>query len=135
MIDHAGVRVSDLNASTEFYRAALVPLGYEVLMDVDVGVGLGQDGKPDLWLYPGQPQGVQTHVAVAAPDRRAVDAFHTAALWAGGQDTGGPRVHAEYHPSYYGAFIADPDGHNLEAVCHQPQPPRPRSAATGAFGG
>ncbi len=121
MIDHVGIRVSDLDASAEFYRAALAPLGYEVLMDFDFGVGLGQNGKPDLWLYPGEPQGVQTHVAVAAGDRRAVDAFHAAALRAGGRDTGSPRVRLEYHPSYYGAFVADPDGHNLEAVCHRPQ--------------
>ncbi len=120
MIDHVGIRVSDLRASTEFYRAALAPLGYEVLMDFEFGVGLGLGGKPDLWLYPGQPGDVQTHVAIAAADRPAVDAFHAAALRAGAQDTAGPRVRDEYHPNYYGAFVTDPDGHNLEAVCHLP---------------
>jgi catechol 2,3-dioxygenase-like lactoylglutathione lyase family enzyme len=120
MIDHIGIRVSDLRASTAFYRAALEPLGYEVLMDFEFGVGLGQDGKPDLWLYPGEPRGVQTHVAIAAPDRHTVDAFHVSALQAGATDTGSPRVRSEYHPNYYGAFVADPDGHNLEAVCHLP---------------
>lgn len=121
MIDHVGVRVSDLKASTLFYGATLAPLGYEVLMDLDFGVGLGQDGKPDVWLYPGQPNGVQTHVAIVAANRRDVDAFHAAALQAGGHDAGAPRVRREYHPDYYGAFVADPDGHNLEAVCHQPE--------------
>lgn len=120
MIDHVGIRVRDLRASADFYRAALAPLGYDVLRDFDFGVGLGRDGKPDLWLYPGEAGGVQTHVALAAPDRAVVDAFHSAALRAGGQDTGSPRVREEYHPNYYGAFVTDPDGHNLEAVCHRP---------------
>lgn len=120
MIDHVGIRVSDLHASTELYRAALAPLGYEVLMSFEFGVGLGRDGMPDLWLYPGDPQGVQTHVAVSAPDRPSVDAFHAAAMNAGAQDTGSPRVRTEYHPTYYGAFVEDLDGHNLEAVCHLP---------------
>lgn len=118
VIDHVGIRVSDIKASADFYLAALAPLGYAVLMDFDFGVGLGREGKPDLWLYPGEAGGVQTHVALAAADRQAVDAFHAAALLAGGRDTGSPRVRAEYHPDYYGAFVTDPDGHNLEAVCH-----------------
>lgn len=120
MIDHVGIRVTDLKASTQFYRVALLPLGYDVLMEFDFGVGLGKDGKPDLWLYPGEAGRGQTHVALAAPDRQVVDAFHAAAVQAGGQDTGSPRVRDEYHPNYYGAFVTDPDGHNLEAVCHQP---------------
>jgi len=120
VIDHVGIRVSDLTASAEFYRAALRPLGYDVLLDFDFGVGLGKDGKPDLWLYPGEAGGVQTHVALAAADRQVVDAFHAAALQPGGQDTGSPRIRVEYHPHYYGAFVTDPDGHNLEAVCHEP---------------
>ncbi len=120
MIDHIGIRVSNLRASTEFYRTALAPLGYVVLMDFDFGVGLGLAGKPDLWLYPGDPRDVQTHIAIAADDRNAVDAFHAAAMQAGGQDMGSPNLRPEYHPHYYGAFVADPDGHNLEAVCHGP---------------
>ena len=120
MIDHIGIRVADLARSVLFCRQALAPLGYEVLMDFDFGVGLGRDGKPDLWLYPGAPGGVDTHVALAAQDRAAVDAFHAAALAAGARDTGAPRLRPEYHPNYYGAFVADPDGHNLEAVCHRP---------------
>ncbi len=120
MIDHVGIRVRDLKASADFYRAALTPLGYDVLRDFDFGVGLGRDGKPDLWLYPGEAGGVQTHVALATDSRAVVDAFHAAALRAGGQDTGKPRVREEYHPNYYGAFVTDPDGHNLEVVCHLP---------------
>ena len=121
MIDHIGLRVAELAASRAFYQRALEPLGYRLLMDFDFGVGLGRDGKPDLWLYPGTPPAEDIHVAVAADDRAAVRAFHAAALAAGATDTGEPRVRAEYHPTYYGAFVRDPDGYNLEAVCHRPE--------------
>jgi catechol 2,3-dioxygenase-like lactoylglutathione lyase family enzyme len=83
MIDHLGLRVSDLGISSAFYARALAPLGYRVLMDHDFGVGLGVDGKPDLWLYPGAVPVDPVHVALAATDRAAVDAFHQAALAAG----------------------------------------------------
>ena len=113
--------MSDLNASTEFYRAAPAPLGHEVLMDFDFGVGLEQHGKPDLWLYPSKPKRVQTRVAVAAPDRRTADAFHAAALQAGGQDTGSPRVSPEHAPPEpLRRLRRRPDGHNLVAACHPP---------------
>ena len=118
VIDHIGLRVSDLARSSAFYAAALAPLDYRVLMDHDFGVGLGAEGKPDLWLYPGTPPDEPVHVALAAPDRATVDAFHRAALQAGAEDVAGPRVRPEYHPDYYGAFVADPDAYNLEAVCH-----------------
>lgn len=120
MIDHVGIRVTDLARSAAFYRAALGPLGYQVLMDFDFGVGLGRDGKPDVWLYPGVPPTDPVHVALASPDREGVRAFHAAALAAGATDAGAPAVRAEYHPGYYGAFVRDPDGYNLEAVCHVP---------------
>lgn len=121
MIDHIGLRVADLQASKAFYRQALAPLGYGVLMDFDFGVGLGRDGMPDLWLYPGTPPTDDVHVAMAADDRAAVRAFHAAAVSAGGVDTGSPRLRPEYHAQYYGAFVRDPDGYNLEAVCHRPE--------------
>lgn len=84
------------------------------------GVGLGRDGQPDLWLYPGEPPTDDVHVALAAADRPIVDAFHAAAVAAGAESIGAPRVRDEYHPAYYGAFVRDPDGYNLEAVCHRP---------------
>jgi len=118
MIDHVGLRVRDLSRSTQFYRRALHPLGYEVVMAFDYGVGLGIGNKPDLWLYPGQPPEESVHLAVAAVDRDAVRAFHVAALDAGGLERDAPRLWPEYHPSYYGAFVTDPDGYNVEAVCH-----------------
>lgn len=118
MIDHLGLRVSDLAASSAFYARALAPLGYCVLMDHDFGVGLGTDGKPDLWLYPGAVPVDSVHVALAAPDRVTVDAFHRAALAAGAGNVAGPRIRPEYHPGYYGAFVTDLDGYNLEVVCH-----------------
>ena len=123
MIDHVGLRVRDLSRSKAFYRHALRPLGYEVLMDFDYGVGLGIGGKPDLWLYPGQPPQESVHVAVLAADRDAVRAFHAAALDAGGVERDPPGVRPEYHPTYFGAFVTDPDGYNLEAVCHAPPAP------------
>ena len=118
MIDHVGLRVSNMPASAAFYAAALAPLGYRVLMNYDFGVGLGTQGKPDLWLYPGAPPEASIHVALAAADRATVDAFHRAAVEAGAGDVAAPRLRPEYHSRYYGAFVTDPDGYNLEAVCH-----------------
>lgn len=120
MIDHVGIRVRDLARSAAFYGQALRPLGYEAVMEFDFGVGLGRDGKPDLWLYPGEPPPESVHVAVVAADRAAVRAFHAAAIAAGGAEREAPRVWPEYHPTYYGAFVTDPDGYNVEAVCHTP---------------
>ncbi|MEP7121992.1 MAG: VOC family protein [Byssovorax sp.] len=118
MIDHMGINVSDMATSKRFYEAALKPLGYSVLMDFgDPAVGLGEDGKPDFWLGKGVPR--PSHVAFRSRDRATVDAFYAAAIAAGGRDNGAPGVRAQYHPGYYGAFVLDPDGYNIEAVCHQ----------------
>lgn len=118
-IDHVGIRVRDLGRSKAFYLQALAPLGYAIRIDEDFGVGLGDTPKPDLWLYPGEPPDDGAHIALAAADRASVDAFHVAALTAGATDRDGPRSHPEYHAGYYGAFVTDPDGYNLEAVVHQ----------------
>ncbi len=121
MLDHLGLRVSEYAKSKRFYESALAPLGYEVVMEFGGSVaGLGAAGKPDFWISQGEAGG-PVHVAFASPDRATVDAFHKAALAAGGSDNGAPGLRPEYHPSYYGAFVLDPDGNNVEAVCHQPE--------------
>ena len=122
MIDHLKLFVGDLPASRAFYEQALAPLGYRVLLEPAPGVvGLGAD-RPDLWLQPAESGAAPTicHVSVRAASRELVDAFHAAALAAGGRDHGGPGPRPQYHPTYYGAFVHDPDGNNLEAVCHDP---------------
>lgn len=128
MLDHIGFPVADLARSRAFYEAALAPLGYAVRMEVpaeltggEAHLGLGAPGKPDFWLSSGGALGGRLHVAFSAPDRATVDAFHAAALAAGGRDNGGPGLRPHYHPNYYGAFVLDPDGHNVEAVCHRPE--------------
>lgn len=130
MLDHISILVRDAVKSREFYKAALAPLGYVVVMELtreqvpQLGsphiVGLGVNGKPDFWL--GQTDGDvgHNHVAFLADSRAIVDAFHAAALAAGGKDNGAPGIRAMYHPNYYGAFVHDPDGHNIEAVVHKP---------------
>ena len=118
VIDHLGLRVRDVEKSRAFYEKALAPLGYRVLMDFGLAVGLGgPDGRPDFWLGKGEVE-TSCHVAFSGRDRDAVDAFHAAALAAGGRDNGAPGVRAHYHPDYYGAFVIDPDGNNVEVVCH-----------------
>ena len=126
MIDHISVSVSDPVASKAFYAAALPPLGYRVVMARAPSVGLGasaprapEDGsvRADLWLAPAEKP-TPCHVAVTASSTAQVDAFHEAALAAGGTDNGGPGERPHYHPGYYGAFVLDPDGNNLEAVFH-----------------
>ena len=120
MLDHLGITVSDLTASKAFYIDALRPLGYELMMEPVEGVcGFGAAGKPDFWLRQGDASGA-IHVAFASEDRSTVDAFHEAALATGARDNGGPGVREIYHPHYYGAFVLDPDGNNVEAVCHKP---------------
>jgi catechol 2,3-dioxygenase-like lactoylglutathione lyase family enzyme len=121
MIDHAVVRVRDLERSARFYEAALQPLGHRRLKEFPGFVGLGAGDKTDLWI--GQDDAVTKgiHLAFASRDRKAVDAFHAAALKAGGKDNGAPGPRAHYHPHYYGAFVLDPDGNNIEAVCHDPK--------------
>jgi catechol 2,3-dioxygenase-like lactoylglutathione lyase family enzyme len=127
MLDHIGIKVADLAKSKAFYSKALEPIGYGVIMELGpelglgyVGVGFGKDGKPDFWLGEG-PKSGPLHVAFAVKTRAEVDAFHRAAMSAGAKDNGAPGVREHYHPSYYGAFVFDPDGNNLEVVCHKPQ--------------
>jgi catechol 2,3-dioxygenase-like lactoylglutathione lyase family enzyme len=122
MLDHLGINVSDYARSREFYEKALAPLGITLLMEPIAGAGgFGRDGKPFFWITDQRlPTTENVHVAFAAPDRATVDAFHVAALEAGATDNGGPGIREIYHPSYYGAFVLDLDGNNVEAVCHQP---------------
>jgi catechol 2,3-dioxygenase-like lactoylglutathione lyase family enzyme len=117
MIDHIKLYVADAARSRAFYEQALAPLGYRVMMEPAPGVvGMGTR-FPDLWLAQSDSPTV-AHVALRADDRAAVDAFHAAALAAGGSDNGGPGLRPQYHPGYYGAFVIDADGNNLEAVHH-----------------
>jgi catechol 2,3-dioxygenase-like lactoylglutathione lyase family enzyme len=120
VIDHVGINVSDIEASKRFYEAALAPLGYELAMDYGQAVGFAHERKPDFWLQTSGTSGTN-HIAFLSPDRATVDAFHEAALAAGAQDNGPPGVRTLYHPSYYGAYVLDPDGNNVEAVCHSPE--------------
>lgn len=120
MIDHIGIAVSDLARSIAFYERALAPLGYALVMKLERAAGFGIAGKPDLWIAGGAPPKDRVHVALRAGGRAEVRAFHEAAIAAGGTDHGAPGVRAHYHRDYYGAFVLDPDGHNVEAVCHEP---------------
>lgn len=121
MFDHIGFGVTDYAASKAFFLAALKPLGVAVVMEGEYGAGLGQNGKPSLWLYESAGQPAPLHIAFVAADRGQVDAFHRAAIAAGGKDNGAPGLRPHYHPNYYGAFVIGPDGHNVEAVCHKPE--------------
>ncbi|MEO3433488.1 VOC family protein [Inquilinus sp. CAU 1745] len=127
MLDHMGFAVSDLERSKAFYQAALAPLGIGILMEVTAEqtgggahLGFGANGKPFFWIGDGAPLQSPVHVAFTAESRAIVDEFHRAALAAGGANNGGPGLRPHYHPNYYGAFVLDPDGHNIEAVCHLP---------------
>lgn len=119
--------MSDAVRSRHFYEQALAPLGYRVLMEIPkehtggaVVLGLGVPPKPDFWLHGGTPQQPPLHIAFRADSRAAVDAFYAAAMAAGGTDNGAPGLRPHYHANYYGAFVRDPDGHNIEACCHEP---------------
>jgi catechol 2,3-dioxygenase-like lactoylglutathione lyase family enzyme len=126
MIDHVGFPVSDYERSKTFYAKALAPLGYTLIMETGqtendyLAAGFGADGKPDFWIGGEGGLNRAMHIAITAKDRAAVDAFYRAALAAGGKDNGPPGLRPQYHPNYYGAFVLDPDGHNVEAVCHRP---------------
>jgi catechol 2,3-dioxygenase-like lactoylglutathione lyase family enzyme len=120
MIDHIGIEVADYAASKAFYMAALAPLGYVVIADYKDACGMGRDGKPDFWFQQGSAHKPDLHVAFLSTDRKSVDAFYAAAIKAGGRDNGKPGLRVHYHPNYYGGFVLDPDGHNIEAVCHAP---------------
>ena len=120
MLDHITIPVTDLDVSKAFYVKALEPLGAGICLDFteqDGPVGMGRNGMPSFWIRNGEV-GDPAHVAFAAGDAATVDAFHAAALAAGGTDNGAPGRREIYHPNYYGAFVLDPDGHNVEAVIH-----------------
>lgn len=126
MIDHTGVQVSDFAKSKAFYQRALAPIGYGLLMEFPAAVtghtdvaGFGEVPKADFWISRGTPNMPPVHVAFRVDSRAKVDAFYQAAIAAGGQDNGAPGLRPHYHPHYYGAFVRDPDGHNIEAVCHE----------------
>ena len=132
MIDHLGITVRDFDRSRAFYTAVLAPVGAALVMEVTPDMtgngtrhaGFGREGKPSFWIGT-RPDDIATrdglHVAFVAASRADVNAFHTAALAAGARDNGAPGLRPHYHPNYYGAFVIDPDGHNIEAVCHRPE--------------
>lgn len=135
MLDHVSLRVADYERSKKFYEAALAPLGYTLAMENSSGAGFRRGFIPSFWIKKGASigsgaesestdvpgcGGPAVHIAFASDDRGMVDAFHRAALAAGGRDNGAPGLRPEYHPNYYGAFVLDPDGYNIEAVCHKP---------------
>jgi catechol 2,3-dioxygenase-like lactoylglutathione lyase family enzyme len=127
MIDHTGLNVSEPTRSRRFYGSALAPLGYVMLIEIPkehtggrVALGYGVPPKPDFWIGEGKPNEPRLHIAFRADSRAQVDAFYAAAIAAGGTDNGRPGPRPHYHKDYYGAFVLDPDGHNIEAVCHAP---------------
>lgn len=117
MLDHVSLRVSNYERSESFYDQTLAALGLRRLFTFGPTAGYGAD-RPVFWIGAGSEPAGYAHVAFTAVDRARVDAFYAAALGAGGRDNGPPGVRAHYHPTYYGAFVLDPDGHNIEAVCH-----------------
>lgn len=127
MIDHTGISVSNYERSKSFYIAALAPMGYQLLLEVpaeltgghDTAAGFGVAPKLDFWVGGGGPNVPPIHIAFRVASRAVVDAFYAAAIAAGGKDNGKPGLRPHYHPNYYGAFVHDPDGHNIEAVCHE----------------
>ncbi len=128
MIDHTGIQVQDPAKSRHFYEKALAPLGYKLMMEVPkeytdgkAVMGFGVPPKPDFWVAEGTPNHPHVHIAFRAENKKQVDEFYKAALAAGGRDNGAPGPRPHYHKDYYGAFVWDPDGHNIEAVCHDPE--------------
>jgi catechol 2,3-dioxygenase-like lactoylglutathione lyase family enzyme len=136
MLDHVSLRVADYDRSKRFYAVALAPLGYTLAMESASGAGFRKGFIPDFWIKQGEPRslggqsvpvepagcgGPVVHVAFAGDNRTTVDAFYRAALAAGARNHGAPGLRPAYHPNYYGAFVLDPDGYNIEAVCHQPE--------------
>jgi catechol 2,3-dioxygenase-like lactoylglutathione lyase family enzyme len=130
MFDHVSIMVSDFAKSRAFYLHALAQTGHSKLVEVELPAAPGghaqtagfchADGS-DLWIRQGDANGPPIHLAFRVPSRAAVDAFHKAAIAAGGRDNGAPGLRPNYHPNYYGAYVLDPDGHNIEAVCHEAQ--------------
>ena len=126
MIDHTGVSVSNFAKSKKFYTEALKPIGYKLLLEFPSSItgttnvaGFGEPPKTDFWIGEGTPNDPRVHIAFRVSKRPLVDAFHQAALAAGGNDHGAPGLRPQYHSNYYGAFVLDPDGHNIEVVCHE----------------
>lgn len=118
MFDHIGLHVRDIGASVRFYTALLAPLGHVLGSSDESSAGFGPPDAPVLWLYADKTaRGPGVHVAFRAPDHRAVDRFHAEGIKAGGRDNGPPGLRADYSPTYYAAFLLDPDGNNVEAVC------------------
>ncbi|NPC69192.1 VOC family protein [Corallococcus exiguus] len=117
MFDHIGLRVKDLPRSIQFYQSVLVPLGYVLCHQDATSAGFGPKGQPALWLYPASDARSTGHVAFRASERTAVDRFHAAGISAGGSDHGAPGIRTDYADNYYAAFLIDPDGNNVEAVC------------------
>ncbi len=135
MLDHVSLRVADYDRSKRFYEAALAPLGFVLGMENDSGAGFRKASIPAFWVKQGDAVqtpvpvelgsdcgGPAVHVAFAAVDRQSVDAFYHAAIGAGAQGNGAPGLRPQYHANYYGAFVLDPDGYNIEAVCHKQEP-------------
>ena len=121
ILDHIGLAVRDFARSSTFFRRSLAPLGIQTVLEGEGWAMLGKEGRPEFWIgVHGIPPG-PIHIAFTAENREQVRAFHRAALAAGGRDNGAPGIRAKYHPDYYGAFVFDPDGHNIEAVCHRPE--------------
>ena len=123
MLDHISIQCADMPVSAGFYDAVLAPLGGERVMDLGRVVGFGVPPKPDFWVGPRSTGSGfrESHIAFAAPDRAAVRAFFDAAVATGAEVLHEPRLWPEYHETYYGAFVRDPDGNNVEAVCHRPE--------------
>ena len=129
MLDHIGFAVSNIKRSAAFYDAAFAPLGIIRLMTIGpeqtqsggTTIGYGRDGNPFFWIGDNERVGEGTHIALSTESRAMVDGFHRAALAAGGTDHGAPGLRAHYGPNYYAAFVLDPDGINIEAVCHRPE--------------
>lgn len=128
MIAHVGITVSDIERSKKFYAQALNPIGYQLLREYGVtpmrpaaSAGFGEPPRADLWIYQGNPSVASTHIAFLVSKRILVDDFYRAALAAGGQSNGEPGLRPQYSANYYGAFVLDPDGYNIEAVCREAQ--------------
>lgn len=129
MLDHIGIAVADIRRSEAFYAAALAPLGIAKIFEYGpdktesggTAIGFGKDGMPFFWIGDKERVGEGTHIAFTAADRATVDAFYAAAITVGGTDHGAPGIRENYHPDYYGAFVLDPDGVNVEAVSHRPE--------------
>ena len=122
MIDHVTLNVRDFEASRRFYAEALRPLGYSVQFEGEAYAALGTgEGVADVWISQRGEASAPVHVALQSPDRASVNAFYEAAIGAGGADNGAPGLRAHYHESYYAAYVHDPDGNNIEAVCHAPE--------------